>query len=460
MDTNIKGLVRTLELRHSQGMMPLYEAVSNAMDSIADRTGTLTDGRVDIYLLRKEDLAASGSDELQPIDGIRVVDDGVGFDDRHLSSFREAYTEHKLKSGGKGLGRFTYLKVFDSVEITSTFRDTSGKLKARRFRFSVEREVFDHSISEPGADTREGTELVLRGMQRDYAPSWPRNGDAVAQRLVMHFLIRFASVATPEMILHDRGIAPIRLRALFDATVQPHIEETNFEIGGHSLDLQILRQGSGRDSHELNYCAVGRKVTDVALRKLMPDLPQVFHGEDGSAFSLLVLVTGEYLDKHANSARTEFVFNPDDEDLSSDADLISHKQLNEAVVTTLRSILGPEIETSNRTKIEVISTFVENEAPEYRVLLRDEYRPMLEREVPAGASGTKLDHAALLRIRRKVEDQVRDSRPRNCNSRRPPILRPIQGEDGGVHHARQRRGQGSTRQLRRSPQDHLGLAGP
>ena len=147
MDTNIKGLVRALDLRHSQGMMPLYEAVSNAVDAIADRTDTLTDGRINIYVLRKEDLAASGGDELQPIDGIRLVDDGVGFDDRHLSSFREAYTEHKLKVGGKGLGRFTYLKVFDNVEVTSTFRETTGGLKLRRFRFSVEREVFDHSVT-------------------------------------------------------------------------------------------------------------------------------------------------------------------------------------------------------------------------------------------------------------------------------------------------------------------------
>ena len=408
MDTNIKGLVRTLDLRHSQGMMPLYEAVSNSMDAITDRAGKLTDGRIDIFLLRKEDLAASGTDELQPIDGLRVVDDGIGFDEQHLASFREAYTEHKLKSGGKGLGRFTYLKVFNSVEVSSAFKDSDGKLKARRFRFSVDREVFDVSVTEAPSGAHEGTELVLEGLQREYSGSWPRTGDLVAQRLVMHFLIRFASLATPEVVLHDHGIAAIRLRAVFDATVQPHIEEAPFAIGEHSFGLQILRQRSGRDAHELNYCAVGRKVTDAVLRRLMPELPQVFQDDDGSTFALLVLVTGEYLDKHANSARTEFVFNPDDEDLSSDAGLVSHKQLDEAVVATLRSMLGSEIDTANRNKIEVISAFVEKDAPEYRVLLRDEYRPMLEREVPAGASDTKLDEA-LLRIRRKVEDQVRAS---------------------------------------------------
>lgn len=73
MQTNIKGLVRTLDLRHAQGMMPLFEAVSNAMDAVADKGGGLTKGRIDIHLLRSEDLAAQASDDLPPIAGVRVT---------------------------------------------------------------------------------------------------------------------------------------------------------------------------------------------------------------------------------------------------------------------------------------------------------------------------------------------------------------------------------------------------
>lgn len=386
--------------------MPLYEAVSNAIDAVVDRTDTFTNGRIDVHLIRKQDLAAAGSDELQPIDGVRVVDDGIGFDERHLASFREAYTEHKLKSGGKGVGRFTYLKVFNRVDVKSTFLETDGVLRTRRFQFSIEQEVFDESVGDAAPGSVAGTEVTLAGMRDDYATAWPREADAVAQRLVMHFLIRFASAATPQILLHDQGVAPINLRTVFEGTIQPDIEETTFEIGEHSFGLQILRQRSGRDVHDLNYCAVGRKVTGAPLRKLMPDLPQVFQEEAGSTFALLVLVTGDYLDQHANSARTEFIFNPDDEDLASDANLVGRRELDEAVVGTLRSMLGKDLQVANDSKMGAITQFVENDAPEYRVLLRDDYRTMLEREVPAGASGTKLDEA-LLRIRRKVEDQVR-----------------------------------------------------
>jgi hypothetical protein len=408
METNLKGLVRTLDLRNSQGMMPLFEAVSNAMDAVSDRTGRLTDGRIDVYLARSQDLAAEGSDELQPITGVRVVDDGIGFDDRHLASFREAYTEHKLNSGGKGVGRFTFLKVFENVEVRSTFQDSAGKLLQRRFRFSTEREVFDESVT--GADTQliSGSEVILSGVRSAYAAVWPREVEAVAHRIVTHFLSRFASTATPAFLLHDEGIAPINLRSVFDNTVQPHIQETTLKVGEHEFGLQVLRQRSARDVHDLTYCAVGRGVTGWPLRKLMPDLPQSFQDRNGANFSLQVLVTGEYLDRHANSSRTEFLFNPDDEDLASDEGLVARKDLDGAVVATLRTLLQDDLRMANEGKMQSITSFVENDAPEYRVLLRDEYRPLLERDVPSGASGGRLDEA-LLRIRRKVEDQVRQA---------------------------------------------------
>lgn len=408
METNLKGLVRTLDLRHSQGMMPLFEAVSNAMDAVADRTGRLTDGRIDVHLIRSHDLVAAGPDELEPVTGVRVIDDGIGFDDHHLASFREAYTEHKLRSGGKGVGRFTFLKVFESVEIRSAFRDPGGELKHRRFRFSTEREVFDEEVADADPHAAPGSEIILSGIRSAYTAAWPREAEAVAQRLVAHFLIRFASAATPAFLVHDEGIAPINLRTVFDGTVQPHIQETTFTVGGYEFALQVLRQRSGREVHELSYCAIGRGVTKAPLRKLMPDLPQSFLSRDGATFSLQVLVTGEYLDRHANSARTEFLFNPDDEDLASDEGLVARKDLDGAVASTLRSVLSEDLQAANEGKMLSITSFVENDAPEYRMLLRDEYRPLLERDVPAGASGNRLDEA-LLRVRRKVEDQVRQA---------------------------------------------------
>ena len=116
MKTNIQGLVRSLDLKQHQGMMPLFEAVSNAMDAVEETKRGLNIGNIDIRLARKSDLA-SKSDELPLLDGITISDDGIGFTDANLKSFEEAYTQAKVTIGGKGVGRFTYLKVFNQVQV-------------------------------------------------------------------------------------------------------------------------------------------------------------------------------------------------------------------------------------------------------------------------------------------------------------------------------------------------------
>lgn len=405
MKTNIQGLVKSLDLKQTQGMMPLFEAISNAMDAIAEVGKGLNAGNIDIHLIRRTDLA-SKSDELPLINSVTVTDDGVGFTDENLKSFEEAYTQAKVKLGGKGVGRFTYLKVFNKIQVESNFRDSNGRVTSRKFNFSIENEVANvvNTLAPDGAKT--GTVVSLAELDSSYVSAWPRDAQAVAQRVVSHFLIRFAGRSAPDIRLHDSGISPINLLKLFDDTVLPNIQAVDFSVGEHHFHLQVLRQKGSRDAHEISYCARAREVFQGALKKLLPELPQTFLETDTTHYTLKVLVTGEYLDSHANTIRTGILFNPDSADLATDESLITQKELDTEVTKTLRTLLVDDLRVTNQEKMEGIKHFIASDAPEYRVLLSDQYREMIEREVPAGATGDKLDEA-LLRIRRKVEDLIR-----------------------------------------------------
>src|SRR3546814_8180953 len=48
--------------------------------------------------------------------GFIVHDNGIGLDDRNFDSFNTAFSPRKSQIGGKGLGRFTWLKAFDRSE--------------------------------------------------------------------------------------------------------------------------------------------------------------------------------------------------------------------------------------------------------------------------------------------------------------------------------------------------------
>ncbi len=71
------------------------------------------------------------------IDYIEIVDDGCGFTQQNRESFFKTHSTHKKDIGGKGLGRFTWLKFFKHVDISSTFNE-GGKFVNVQFKFSEE----------------------------------------------------------------------------------------------------------------------------------------------------------------------------------------------------------------------------------------------------------------------------------------------------------------------------------
>ncbi|MCW2573547.1 MAG: hypothetical protein JWO88_3605 [Frankiales bacterium] len=404
MLTNIQGLVERLELSPSRGMMPLFEAVSNAIDAIQEKTQRVgvSTGRVLIRLAERSDLLQPESTDALMVDGFAVEDDGVGFNDRNMTSFGEAYTRSKLTVGGKGVGRFTFLKVFSDVSFRSIF-EAKGKRFARSFRFSIGEEVKGAEKLEP-TDAPTGTVVTMRGLTDRYRVAWPHDSEIIAQRIIAHFLIRFAARSCPAMFLDAPRRARLDLHALFQETVQPHVQEVFFDVARHTFALQAFRNRDGRARHEYHLCSSGREVTTGKLRDLLPELPDRFVDADQEPYTLIVLVTGEYLDEHSNQERTNIAFESEEE-LALDQSLVSRGQLNAGLRDTLRTVLAADLQTTHDEKIAHIERFVER-APEYRVLTQEKYRSLLEQHVQPGLTDDKLDEA-LLHIRRSLEDTMR-----------------------------------------------------
>lgn len=402
MQANIKGLVDRLELSQGKAMMPLYEAISNAVDAIEEHQDGFSNHSIRIRLATSNDLPHQAGDGTLVVDGFDVIDDGVGFNDKNLASFQEAHTLSKVKVGGRGVGRFTFLKVFSSVHIRSVFK-RDGKALLREFDFSIQDEL-------KGADTTSevkeacGTHASLRGMDDKFRAGWPTQPETIAERIIAHFLIRFAARSCPPMTLESPGHAPIDLHALFQSTVLAHIQELFFEVSGHTFALQAYRHRDGRSRHELNLCANGREVTTSKLRDLLPELPEKLIDEDQAPYTLIVLVTGEYLDDHANQERTRIAFQSDEEP-ELEQTLVSRRALNQGVAGALRPLLLDDLKSTNEEKRAQIEKFVE-QAPEYRALTHPRYKEMIEQKIQPGLSDDKLDEA-LLHVKRAVEDDVR-----------------------------------------------------
>lgn len=402
MLANIKGLVDRLELSQAKAMMPLFEAISNSIDAIAEHKNGFINHLIRIRLVATHDLAYQAGDDTIVIDGFDISDDGVGFNDNNLSSFKEAHTLSKVKVGGKGVGRFTYLKVFSNVHIRSVFKRQDEPL-LREFDFSIVNELNGADEVKPTIEPL-GTTVSMRGMDSKFKGGWPHDPAIISERILAHFLIRFAARSCPPIVLESPNHECIDLHSLFQTTVLSHIEEVSFDVLGHTFYLQAYRHRDGRSRHDMYLCANGREVTASRLRDILPELPERLIDDHQESYTLIILITGEYLDEHANQERTKIAFQVEEE-ADLDETLVSRQALNRGVADALRPLLVDDLKSTNDEKRSQIERFVE-QAPEYRALTHPRYKKLIEQRIQPGLSEEKLDEA-LLHVKRDVEDSVR-----------------------------------------------------
>ncbi len=93
--TNVANKIRNTSLSKYQGLMPLFELISNSIHSIEERkqAGLMGDGecgRIIVRIIRNGDpkiLETIRTNDEYPICSIIVEDNGIGMNDENLKSF-------------------------------------------------------------------------------------------------------------------------------------------------------------------------------------------------------------------------------------------------------------------------------------------------------------------------------------------------------------------------------------
>src|SRR5689334_12383851 len=111
MKIDVRGRVRNTRLPTTRPLLPLFEAVVNSIQSI-DAAGLGSKGRIAITVSREDTVPGlEGEDALGAVTGFSIADNGPGFTDANFESFTTADSSFKMSEGGKGIGRFTWLKA-------------------------------------------------------------------------------------------------------------------------------------------------------------------------------------------------------------------------------------------------------------------------------------------------------------------------------------------------------------
>jgi hypothetical protein len=310
MRLNVARKVSHYRLAKNKAYVALFEAISNSIDSITERN--VGPGKITVEFSRENSNPGlfPDSEDNRLYKEIVITDSGIGFTEENYNSFLESDSAKKEKYGGRGLGRFSWLKVFERVEVTSYFQIDS-KTKCRKFGF----ERTTEGLSKPSLSNVDIDKFQTEIKFIDQKKEWeiPRKLTTFAERLIEHFLPLFIKKVVPEILLIDRDTGEdLVANSYFSTNYKGMISEKSITVMNKSFTVSIHQMLMGSNNN-LVLLANNRAAKIVNLEKHIVDLESKVSDATGE-FYIIAFVQGEYLDKSASPERDDFKFGSDDDD--------------------------------------------------------------------------------------------------------------------------------------------------
>lgn len=372
---NIDRIVKDIKSK-TTSLTPIIEAICNSIDAIDSKR---TDGTIDIIVKRNNNPSFDfDTVHLPDIDSIDIIDNGIGFTEENKDSFDTYRSGFKMSNGGKGFGRFMYLKYFNHVSIESIFCE-NGKYKKRCFTFGHADEIIENETIvdiEFNETIHTGTILHLTSI-KDH--DLDKGLDVIARKLVERLLAFFVTGGenTPKITIKEEGGSnPIVLNNYIgkDSAIQQVGKEEPITLKGRTKDweflVKIYKIYYSALTNKICLTANMREVTDSALHNYVPEFKEtMFEITNGiqKNFMIKAYVQGTYLDENVTTERDGFNFGKED-DLYSD---LSEKQIMKAVAQIVKNYFVADIEKRYNDKKQKVEHYVYNHAPWNKTLLKD-----------------------------------------------------------------------------------------
>ncbi|EIT72012.1 hypothetical protein [Hydrocarboniphaga effusa] len=390
ISTNLRGRLRNTSLPLAKGLMPLFEAVTNSLQAIAALHPTEPSaGSILVEILRRTQAPLALADPkskswfvpTEPIVGFRVVDDGIGFDDRNFKSFEQLDTDHKEREGCRGVGRLLWLKAFKSASIVSTYEHADGVWKQRRFTFDDRQGVSLPVVEDVQSAKARRTEVHLDAFLEGYRDKSPKTGDVIARAIFEHCLWYFLrDGGAPDITIKD-GAEAIPLETVYNEYMYSSTKKTQLEIQGHAFELTHLKlRTSIAKQPFISLCAGGRMVEEEALRPLIPGLLSKVRDPEGD-FVYACHVTSPYLNSHVRPERIGFDM-MESSDLHTEGE-VTRSELRSVIAESAKAFLKAHLEDGKNAARARVESFVARKAPRYRPILAhiDEDKLIVDPEI-------------------------------------------------------------------------------
>lgn len=409
--SELEGVVALIRDFKSKPLMPLFEALVNSIQAIEDRFQCKYDeGEIKVVIKRaaqREFDFKDGTRREPMILGFQVIDNGIGFTDENLASFKLMASKQKAARGGKGIGRFTWLKAFEEVIISSVYVDSNRKKKRREIEFTLRRGIKDSVPVDEDDATPIRTVVSLNKFKPAYRdlPTAYRTTEKIAQRILEHCLVSFLANKVPDiLVVDDANENSYSLSKMFNKDIKPQITVDAVDVEGERFNLTELKlYGTTAQMHRMVFCADSREVTTCDIGKKLGTTIQF--DENGKKFVYAVYVTGAYLDSHVLPTRDEFSI-PEESSMVDAEAPIGRIPIENAIVSHARQYLRPYLNSLKAKRKEIVEGYVAQKNPALRAVIK--YCPQALDDIDPNSSDEKIDEV-LYRYKGKAEFEIRCS---------------------------------------------------
>ena len=399
---DLPGRVKNFELPRTKPLMPLFETIVNSIYAIEERqqNDDKVNGYINIEIIREPQMRVQteGIDSsINDITGFVVTDNGIGFDENNMKSFLQSDSTYRAEKGGKGVGRFAWLKAFKEADIESSFID-AGEWVRRKFCFTLEQNEINDSLEDIDPLTDNKTIVALKECLSPYKKNLPKKGEVIATKIMQHCFIYLMSAKCPVIKVADED-QTYNINEMFDERIKKESEKIEFKIGNENFSLLHTQiEDAAFGASKLYLYANDRMVQEVNLEKEIVDLDKNLFSAKGYYYA--GILSGKFLDENVGTNRTSF----DISDTAEDGSEISMDDIISNVAENVQIYLADYLSEVKGKKEERVRSYIKDEAPQYGHLLK--YMREDVEAIKPYLPDSKLDDE-LYKIKRKFDNQLK-----------------------------------------------------
>lgn len=368
---NILGIVKNIKSK-SNIYTPIVEAVVNSIEAIDGKPN----GKIEIVVHREQILDLEN--KKPPIIDIEVIDNGVGFTELNTESFDTYLSATKVNTGGKGFGRFMYLKYFQDAIIKSQYKD-GNDYKFRNFRFGKKDEIIINKEEGIASETYTGTKLTLKLIKDK--EQLDKSLNVIARKLVEKLLVFFVDKTynVPQIILRENdNTESIILNDFIDddnSIMKVGEQETYIGNSDNTLTYNFLvivyKIYFSSLSSKIVLTAHNREVTETTLQSYIPEFQDEFYDSvDGKKKNYIIkaYVLGEYLNNNVSLERESFDFAKDEGDKFY---ALGQSEIEANIANVVKTFFEEDVTSRFNKKIDNVKNYINHQAPWHRIYIND-----------------------------------------------------------------------------------------